>query len=74
MGSDQRVCHWLTSPFSGPVCESSLQNYDNGDSQLDSTEFLKFVQHNETAVNVTSYNNEENNRLLRSDTQAHKYS
>ncbi|KAL2087634.1 hypothetical protein ACEWY4_016462 [Coilia grayii] len=43
-----------------------FENYDNGDSQLDSTEFLRFIQHNETAVNVTSYNNKENNRLLRS--------
>ena len=43
----------------------SLQNYDNGDAKLDSTEFLKFVQHNETAINITSYADEENNRLLR---------
>lgn len=43
----------------------SLQNYDNGDAQLDSTEFLKFIEHNETAVNITSYADEENNRLLR---------
>jgi len=36
---------------------------------LDSTEFLKFIQHNETAINVTSpYAEEENNRLLRSHT------
>lgn len=42
-----------------------LQDYDNGDSQLDSTEFLKFLQHNETAINITSYADEENNRLLR---------
>uniref|UniRef100_A0A673II31 Follistatin-related protein 1 n=1 Tax=Sinocyclocheilus rhinocerous TaxID=307959 RepID=A0A673II31_9TELE len=44
-----------------------FQNYDNGDAQLDSTEFSKFIQHNETAINVTSpYAEEENNRLLRS--------
>ncbi|XP_058237099.1 follistatin-related protein 1a [Hemibagrus wyckioides] len=43
-----------------------FQNYDNGDAQLDSTEFLKFIQHNETAINITSYADEENNRLLRS--------
>ncbi|KAK3530435.1 hypothetical protein QTP86_024345, partial [Hemibagrus guttatus] len=42
-----------------------FQNYDNGDAQLDSTEFLKFIQHNETAINITSYADEENNRLLR---------
>jgi len=47
----------------------SQQKYDNGDTQLDSTEFLKFIQHNETAINVTSpYAEEENNRLLRSHT------
>ncbi|XP_051983220.1 follistatin-related protein 1a [Xyrauchen texanus] len=43
-----------------------FQNYDNGDAQLDSTEFLKFIQHNETATNITSYVEEENNHLLRS--------
>ncbi|XP_035600717.1 follistatin-related protein 1-like [Oncorhynchus keta] len=43
-----------------------FKDYDNGDSQLDSTEFLKFLQHNETAINITSYADEENNRLLRS--------
>jgi len=50
----------------------SQQKYDNGDTQLDSTEFLKFIQHNETAINVTSpYAEEENNRLLRSHTHTH---
>nr|XP_055060561.1 follistatin-related protein 1a isoform X1 [Misgurnus anguillicaudatus] len=44
-----------------------FKSYDNGDAQLDSTEFLKFIQQNETAVNFTSpYGEEENNRLLRS--------
>uniref|UniRef100_A0A8C2BFN3 Follistatin-related protein 1 n=1 Tax=Cyprinus carpio TaxID=7962 RepID=A0A8C2BFN3_CYPCA len=41
-------------------------NYDSGDSQLDSAELLKFIQHNETAVQMNSYAEEENNRLLRS--------
>uniref|UniRef100_A0A673MJP8 Follistatin-related protein 1-like n=1 Tax=Sinocyclocheilus rhinocerous TaxID=307959 RepID=A0A673MJP8_9TELE len=45
---------------------SSKSNYDNGDSQLDSAELLKFIQHNETAVQMNSYAEEENNRLLRS--------
>ncbi|XP_067298741.1 follistatin-related protein 1a [Pseudorasbora parva] len=44
-----------------------FQNYDNGDAQLDSTELMKFIQHNETAINITSpYAEEENNHLLRS--------
>ncbi|RXN18156.1 follistatin-related 1-like protein [Labeo rohita] len=43
-----------------------FKNYDNGDSQLDSAELLKFIQHNETAVQMNSYAEEENNRLLRS--------
>lgn len=56
-----------------------LQNYDNGDSQLDSAELLKFIQHNETAVQMSSYAEEENNRLLRlkhkhSFTHSHNYS
>ncbi|RXN32136.1 follistatin-related 1-like protein [Labeo rohita] len=36
-----------------PTC-LCIENYDNGDAQLDSAEFLKFIQHNETAINVTS--------------------
>lgn len=52
----------------------SQQNYDNGDAQLDSSEFLKFIQHNETAINITSpYAEEENNRLLRSNIQQSPY-
>ena len=43
----------------------SLQSFDNGDSRLDSTEFLKFVEQNETAVNITTYMDQETNKLLR---------
>ncbi|KAK3543899.1 hypothetical protein QTP70_030845 [Hemibagrus guttatus] len=43
-----------------------FKNYDNGDSQLDSAELLNFIQHNESAVELHSYAEEENNRLLRS--------
>ncbi|KAL6484389.1 hypothetical protein MHYP_G00064340 [Metynnis hypsauchen] len=43
-----------------------FKNYDNGDLQLDSSELLRFIQHNETAVELRSYAEEENNRLLRS--------
>ncbi|KAF1487449.1 Follistatin-related protein 1, partial [Eudyptula minor novaehollandiae] len=42
-----------------------LQSFDNGDSRLDSTEFLKFVEQNETAVNITTYVDQETNKLLR---------
>ncbi|KAM4607398.1 follistatin-related protein 1-like [Polymixia lowei] len=43
-----------------------FQIYDNGDSQLDSTEFLSFLKHNETALNLTYSHSLENNHLLRS--------
>ncbi|NWH74330.1 FSTL1 protein, partial [Piaya cayana] len=43
----------------------SLQSFDDGDSRLDSTEFLKFVEQNETAVNITTYMDQETNKLLR---------
>uniref|UniRef100_A0A8C9V2E7 Follistatin-related protein 1 n=2 Tax=Scleropages formosus TaxID=113540 RepID=A0A8C9V2E7_SCLFO len=42
-----------------------FKEYDNGDLQLDSSEFLRFIQHNETAINITSFADEESNRLLR---------
>ncbi|KAK5854404.1 hypothetical protein PBY51_015475 [Eleginops maclovinus] len=40
--------------------------YDNGDSELDSKEFLSFLKHNETALNITYSNTLESNMLLRS--------
>uniref|UniRef100_A0A493TBM3 Follistatin like 1 n=1 Tax=Anas platyrhynchos platyrhynchos TaxID=8840 RepID=A0A493TBM3_ANAPP len=43
----------------------SLQSFDDGDSRLDSAEFLKFVEQNETAVNITTYVDQETNKLLR---------
>nr|ABC48671.1 follistatin-like 1 [Danio rerio] len=73
-----RVIEWLQSEvepdgwFSkgsnfSDVLLKYFQSYDNGDAQLDSAELLKFIQHNETAVNITSpYAEDENNRLLRS--------
>ncbi|NWQ82850.1 FSTL1 protein, partial [Columbina picui] len=50
-----------------PLTSSHLytQSFDNGDSRLDSTEFLKFVEQNETAVNITTYMDQETNKLLR---------
>lgn len=32
---------------------------------MDSTEFLKFVEQNETAINITTYMDHETNKLLR---------
>lgn len=43
-----------------------LQSYDNGDSQLDSSELLKFIQQNESVVELQSYADQESNKLLRS--------
>lgn len=42
-----------------------LQSFDDGDSRLDSNEFLKFVEQNESAVNISTYMNQETNKLLR---------
>ncbi|XP_040477241.1 follistatin-related protein 1 [Ursus maritimus] len=42
-----------------------FKNVDNGDSRLDSSELLKFVEQNETAINITTYADQENNKLLR---------
>ncbi|KAI1242237.1 Follistatin-related protein 1, partial [Lamprotornis superbus] len=44
---------------------SKCYSFDDGDSRLDSTEFLKFVEQNETAINITTYMDQETNRLLR---------
>ncbi|XP_029567801.1 follistatin-related protein 1 isoform X2 [Salmo trutta] len=43
-----------------------FKNYDNGDSQLDSSELLKFIQHNDSNVDMQSYADQESNKLLRS--------
>lgn len=43
----------------------SLQKFDSGDSQLDSSELLKFIQQNESVAELQSYADQESNRLLR---------
>lgn len=43
-----------------------LQTYANDDSQLDSSELLKFIQQNESVVELQSYADQESNKLLRS--------
>ncbi|KAL0600369.1 Follistatin-related protein 1, partial [Plecturocebus cupreus] len=47
------------------ILDKYFKNFDNGDSRLDSSEFLKFVEQNETAINITTYPDQENNKLLR---------
>lgn len=54
----------LIMPF--PWLSIFLQTYDNGDSQLDSSELLRFIQHNESAVDMQAYADQESNKLLRS--------
>lgn len=39
--------------------------YSNSDAELDSVEFLNFLKHNESALNITYSNTLETNLLLR---------
>ncbi|XP_077393077.1 follistatin-related protein 1b [Festucalex cinctus] len=44
-----------------------FKSYDSGDSMLDSSELLNFIQHNESvATEMQSYADQESNKLLRS--------
>ncbi|XP_009878244.1 PREDICTED: follistatin-related protein 1 [Charadrius vociferus] len=72
----RRVIQWLEAEiipdgwFSkgsnySEVLDKYFKSFDDGDSRLDSTEFLKFVEQNETAVNITTYMDQETNKLLR---------
>lgn len=60
---------WLLTEFFvfSPHAHESVcfQSYDSGDSQLDSSELLKFIQHNESVVELQSYADQESNNLLR---------
>lgn len=47
------------------TCVCVLQMYSNGDSELDSKEFLNFLKHNESALNLTYSKTLETNLLLR---------
>eukprot|EP00066_Takifugu_rubripes_P012099 XP_011601365.1 PREDICTED: follistatin-related protein 1-like [Takifugu rubripes] len=73
----QRVIQWIQeevksdSPASNVSSANELlhmyfKTYDNGDSELDSKEFLSFLKHNETALHLTYSKNLETNALLRS--------
>uniref|UniRef100_A0A673CQW4 Follistatin-like 1a n=1 Tax=Sphaeramia orbicularis TaxID=375764 RepID=A0A673CQW4_9TELE len=48
------------------LLQTYFKTYDNGDSQLDSKEFLNFLKHNEMALNLTYSETEETNLLLKS--------
>ncbi|XP_056147406.1 follistatin-related protein 1-like [Lampris incognitus] len=59
--------HWSSNRSSvDDLLLKYFQMYDNGDSQLDSKEFMSFLKHNETALNFTHSNYVENDLLLRS--------
>uniref|UniRef100_A0A3B4FXQ7 Follistatin-like 1a n=1 Tax=Pundamilia nyererei TaxID=303518 RepID=A0A3B4FXQ7_9CICH len=62
----ERVIQWIqkeVKDFDGVFVS---QAYDDGDSQLDSNEFLRFLKHNETALNITYSDTLQTNLLLRS--------
>ncbi|XP_041645856.1 follistatin-related protein 1-like isoform X2 [Cheilinus undulatus] len=72
-----RVIQWIQegvqseSPASNvssanELLQTYFKMYDDGDSELDSKEFLSFLKHNETALNLTYSNIVETNMLLRS--------
>lgn len=49
----------------GLKCVFVLQMFSNGDSVLDSKEFLNFLRHNESALNLTYSKTLETNSLMR---------
>ncbi|XP_068038041.1 follistatin-related protein 1 [Anomalospiza imberbis] len=72
----RRVIQWLEAEiipdgwFSkgsnySEILDKYFKSFDDGDYRLDSTEFLKFVEQNETAINITTYMDQETNKLLR---------
>lgn len=63
----QTMSNYLCDREDVKLCLSVfLQTYDNGDSQLDSSELLKFIQQNESVVELQTYADQESNKLLRS--------
>ncbi|KAG8000420.1 Follistatin-related protein 1, partial [Nibea albiflora] len=73
----ERVIQWIQTEVGSTDGDSNVTSandllqtyfkaYDNGDSELDSKEFLSFLKHNETALNLTYSNTLETNLLLRS--------
>ncbi|XP_015247877.1 PREDICTED: follistatin-related protein 1-like [Cyprinodon variegatus] len=74
----EQAIHWIyseverdrlaTNASSSPrdVLQMYFQSYDDGDSLLDSKEFLRFLSHNERALKLTYSDSQETNHLLRS--------
>ncbi|XP_026210107.1 follistatin-related protein 1-like [Anabas testudineus] len=68
----ERVIQWVQQEVESnawsahDLLQTYFQTYDDGDSQLDSKEFLSFLKHNETALNLTYSKTLETNLLLRS--------
>ncbi|XP_061602142.1 follistatin-related protein 1-like isoform X2 [Cololabis saira] len=73
----ERVIQWLQAEIESEhltsnkssisdVLQRYFQTFDNGDSQLDSREFLRFLQHNATALNLTYSDSLDMNLLLSS--------
>ncbi|XP_073433079.1 follistatin-related protein 1 [Dendrobates tinctorius] len=42
-----------------------FKSYDDGDSRLDASEFLNFLEQNQTAINITTYVDQETNKILK---------
>ncbi|XP_039477934.1 follistatin-related protein 1-like [Oreochromis aureus] len=70
----ERVIQWIqkeaedlaSNTSAGDLLQTYFQTFDDGDSQLDSNEFLRFLKHNETALNITYSDTLQTNLLLRS--------
>uniref|UniRef100_A0A669E774 Follistatin-related protein 1 n=1 Tax=Oreochromis niloticus TaxID=8128 RepID=A0A669E774_ORENI len=70
----ERVIQWIqkeaedlaSNRSAGDLLQTYFQTFDDGDSQLDSNEFLRFLKHNETALNITYSDTLQTNLLLRS--------
>ncbi|KAL3971744.1 chromodomain-helicase-DNA-binding protein 7 [Sarotherodon galilaeus] len=70
----ERVIQWIqkeaedlaSNTSAGDLLQTYFQMFDDGDSQLDSNEFLRFLKHNETALNITYSDTLQTNLLLRS--------
>ncbi|XP_077149743.1 follistatin-related protein 1 isoform X1 [Ranitomeya variabilis] len=72
----RRVIQWLQAEiipdgwFSkgnnySDILEKYFKSYDDGDSRLDSSEFLNFLEQNQTAINITTYVDQETNKILK---------
>ncbi|XP_075899084.1 follistatin-related protein 1-like isoform X2 [Nelusetta ayraudi] len=74
----ERMIQWIQAEVDSDSVETSnvtavddllntyFKMYSNSDAELDSAEFLNFLKHNESALNITYSNTLETNLLLRS--------